>query len=315
MSIYKRGEVWYIYLTHHGQRIRESAHTTERQEAQRQHDELKAQLWQRKRVSGKTWREAVAAWVKHAPRDESDLYRLRALNVPDLPLAEFTAESLLDIIGERSPATHNRYCNMVSAILNLAGHPIKLKRRKLPPGTFRWLTRAEWRKLEKCLPPHLLPLARFAVYTGLRQWNVTHLRWEWIDMRRRIATVPPEEMKAGRVITIPLSNDAMNVLRSQVGKNADWVFPYKSGMPLGRIKLAWGKACARAGIKCRWHDLRHTWASWHVQDGTPLNVLQELGGWATYAMVLKYAHLSPDHLRKWVNNATKVRHTGGRKHA
>jgi len=42
---------------------------------------------------------------------------------------------------------------------------------------------------------------------------------------------------------------------------------------------AWRKALKRTGIEdFRWHDFRHTWASWHVQAGTPLNVLQELGG-------------------------------------
>ena len=46
----------------------------------------------------------------------------------------------------------------------------------------------------------------------------------------------------------------------------------------------------------RWHDLRHTWASWHVQAGTPLNVLKKLGGWASLDMVLRYAHLGADHL-------------------
>ncbi|ACQ97580.1 site-specific recombinase, phage integrase family [Burkholderia pseudomallei] len=44
------------------------------------------------------------------------------------------------------------------------------------------------------------------------------------------------------------------------------------------------------------HDLRHTWANWHVQHDTPLMVLKELGGWETIAMVQKYAHLAPSHL-------------------
>lgn len=59
----------------------------------------------------------------------------------------------------------------------------------------------------------------------------------------------------------------------------------------------WRAACKRANIKAfRFHDVRHTWASWHVQGGTPLQVLKELGGWATFEMVLRYSHLAPDHL-------------------
>jgi integrase len=42
--------------------------------------------------------------------------------------------------------------------------------------------------------------------------------------------------------------------------------------------------------------LRHTWASWHVQSGTPLFALQELAGWETEKMVRRYAHLAADHL-------------------
>lgn len=53
----------------------------------------------------------------------------------------------------------------------------------------------------------------------------------------------------------------------------------------------------RAGIEVfRFHDLRHTWASWLVQAGVPLSVLQEMRGWESIEMVLRYAHLAPSHL-------------------
>jgi integrase len=65
---------------------------------------------------------------------------------------------------------------------------------------------------------------------------------------------------------------------------------------------AWKNALERAGIEnFRWHDLRHTWASWHVQNGTCLQELLFLGGWSSFEMVLRYAHLSSDHLRSAAN--------------
>ena len=48
----------------------------------------------------------------------------------------------------------------------------------------------------------------------------------------------------------------------------------------------------------RWHDLRHTWASWLTQKGVPLNVIQEMGAWESTEMVKRYAHLAPEQFRK-----------------
>ena len=63
------------------------------------------------------------------------------------------------------------------------------------------------------------------------------------------------------------------------------------------IGSAWKRSLAKAEIThFRFHDLRHTWASWHVMHGTSLQELMELGGWKSYEMVLRYAHLAPEHL-------------------
>ena len=67
-------------------------------------------------------------------------------------------------------------------------------------------------------------------------------------------------------------------------------------------RKAWIAALGRAGIQdFRWHDLRHTWASWHVQGGTPLHALQELGGWESPEMVRRYAHFSAEHLAPYAD--------------
>ncbi len=118
-------------------------------------------------------------------------------------------------------------------------------------------------------------------------------------MSRRVAWIHPDEAKAGRAIGVPLNEDALDVLRRRLGRHRDYVFTYQ-GKPVDRCSTkAWKRALERAGIEqsFRWHDLRHTWASWHVQSGTPLQELMELGSWASYDMVLRYAHLAADHLR------------------
>ncbi len=86
------------------------------------------------------------------------------------------------------------------------------------------------------------------------------------------------------------------------------VFTYKRN-PVKQVNgVAWKKALKRAGIKnFRWHDLRRTWASWHVQAGTPLNVLQELGGWESASMVRRYAHFAADHLAAYAETLARPR--------
>ena len=96
-----------------------------------------------------------------------------------------------------------------------------------------------------------------------------------------------------------------------------YVFTYR-GKPVGDVKTAFMAACCRAGLGAyvtedgethyegfTWHGLRHTWATWHAQSGTPLEVLQKLGGWADPRMVQNYAHHSPGFIASYANNVSK----------
>ena len=109
----------------------------------------------------------------------------------------------------------------------------------------------------------------------------------------------PDEAKANKAIAVPLNDRAMAVLHQCRSAHPIYVFTYQ-GAPVNAVSTkAWKKALQRAGItNFRWHDLRHTWASWHVQNGTSLQELQQLGGWVSLSMVLRYAHLSSKHLRE-----------------
>jgi len=330
MSIYRRNEKgnWWIQFTApNGERIQRSAGTKIKQEAQELHDRLKAQAWRVKELGAKpprTWQEAVVRWLieqGHKKSIETDKIRLRWLDqhLHNASLDEIT-KSKVDAIKSAKKAegvsngTVNRTLALLRSILNRALQEWEWldttpSVRLLPEQSIRirWLTHEEADRLINELPEHLKAMARFSLLTGLRESNVTGFKWHQIDMQRHCAWVYADEAKGKKAIAIPLNDEAITIIRQQIGKHDTHVFTYE-GRPVTRANNhAWRKALIRADIKdFRWHDLRHTWATWHVQNGTPLHVLKELGGWASLEMVLKYAHFSCKHLEGYAGNSSRM---------
>lgn len=318
MGVFKRGDVWWIdFTTPDGRRIRESSGIRDRDKALELHDRMKVRYWEEQRLGVKpdrSWKDAAVRWVKetgHKRSHDKDIAKLRWLDryLGHLMLSQVSRE-LIDRIGEvkakeSSPANANRYLALIRSILRRArddwewmDHIPKVRLYREAKRRVRWITREQAAVLLKELPLHLREMAQFSLSTGLRQRNVSFLRWDQIDMARKVAWMHADETKAGRAIAVPLNEDALEVLRCRLGQHERYVFTYQ-GKPVERCTTkAWKRACERAGIEdFRWHDLRHTWASWHVQSGTSLQELMELGSWATYEMVMRYAHLAADHLR------------------
>lgn len=314
MSIYQVGKIWYLYITHRGQRIRESTETTDKREAQKIHDRRKAELWDVAK-GGINLNDVLALWLKSRPRSDRDKSAIKVLlrHYPSRPIPDVTSHGIADALGNRKPATKNKTIAIVNAAINLAadrGLCEKSYLKKIPVQNkrLRFLSHEEWQRLYAFLPSHLQPICLFAVLTGLRLENILGLMWQAVSLENNALWVDSVDSKSRKAISIPLSHEAMNVLlEMQKQKNDDgYVFHYK-GQPIGSIKTAWKKALLKADIDVvdgkssfRFHDLRHTWASWHVQKGTPLAVLKELGGWHSMDMVMRYAHLSPSHLKQWV---------------
>jgi len=325
MSIYKRKETWWIqFTTPDGRRVQQSAGTQIKQEAQELHDQLKAEAWRVKNLGEKprhTWQEAVIRWLSessHKKSIETDKIRLRWLHthLHNSKLEEITKTKIDAIKSAKqnegvSNATVNRTLALLRSILNRAKQDWEWldstpSVRLFPENAarVRWLSHEESDRLIHELPEHLKAMVRFTLSTGLRESNVTGLQWSQIDMQRHCAWIHADQAKGKKAIAVPLNNDALTVIRQQIGKHDTHVFTYK-GNPVTRANNhAWEKALIRAGITdFRWHDLRHTWASWHVQNGTPLHVLKELGGWSDLTMVLRYAHLSSKHLEEYAGNS------------
>ena len=328
MSLYKRNKVWWVrFSTPAGQQIRKSAKTANRQLAQEYHDRLKADCWRASKLGEKPrrkWEEAVERWLTEKEGEKvtlrDDIYHLRRAHAGlyGKYLDEIDRD-VLDALTESrvsdgvSNATVNRMLEVIRAILRRAEREWGWLERAPhvrtlpePKRRIRWLTHEEADRLLSELPGHLAAMMRLTLATGLREANVVGLEWSQLDLNRRCAWIHADQAKARKAIAVPLNADALLVLRQQMDKHPTRVFSYQ-GKPVTKANNhAWRKALVRAGIRdFRWHDLRHTWASWHVQQGTPLQVLQELGGWSDYSMVFRYAHLSVEHLAKYADRLSQ----------
>ena len=328
MSLYKRGNTWWIaYTTPSGRRIRRSAGTRNKTQARELHDTLKAQAWRVDELGAKpphTWDEAVVKYLKEKAGLRSldtvklhlrwldPYFRGRDLTEIGRTLIEQIAEARRerDKAGRcLNVATTNRVIEVVRAILRKACHDWewidRMPRIRLeaePKRRIAWITSEQAVRLLAELPEHLRDLAVFSLATGLRRSNVTRLTWSQVDLDHQRAWIYADQAKGGEAIPVPLNGDAMATVKAQIGKHPEYVFTYR-GNPIQQTNTkAWRSALKRAGIaNFRWHDLRHTWASWHRQHGTPLDRLKELGGWKSFEMVERYAHLSAEHLAPHAN--------------
>lgn len=270
------------------------------------------------KVMHRTWDDAVSRWlIEKADKAslKSDKCIIRWLNhyLTGLPIAEITRQ-VIDSLAHKKISTGaangtvNRMLALLRAILIRAsvdwewlGVIPKIRLLREPVRRVRYLTQSQAEALLFQLPQHLSEMAAFSLATGLRKGNVTGLCWSQVDLGRRLAWIHPDQSKTRKAIVVPLNIDALRVLTLQIGKHPIRVFSYR-GEPIRQVTTAaWYKALRRCDIEdFRWHDLRHTWASWHVQNGTPLHVLQELGGWESEKMVRRYAHFSAEHLEEFV---------------
>jgi integrase len=245
------------------------------------------------------------------PRSLPERYLLRALSVPLSATLPLSAKLIETTLSKHSGASFNRVLNMIGTIHRTSSiTPPQVSRKSIPPGRTRWLTAEEWARLLTALEaesPILAQMARFAVATGLRENNVLNLEWTQIDSKRRVAWWWADQMKGGTPHGLPLNDDAWAVLEARRGAHKKYVFPNPdTGLPYYKASnRAWYAALKKAKLKgVRWHDLRHTWASWAVMNGVPLGEVQSLGGWKTAQMVRRYAHFSTEHLAE---SAAKVK--------
>ncbi len=170
--------------------------------------------------------------------------------------------------------------------------------------------------------PDLLPAVLLALTTGARQGEILGLRWSQIDFKRRAITLHQGETKNNAGRALPLSGEIVELLqaRNKVRKiDDDRVFPPSADCKELGLREPWKAALVLAGIDVRpatrkgrhlnadkgkappvmtsdfrWHDLRHTAASYLTMAGVSAIEVARVLGHKTLAMSLRYSHLAPD---------------------
>lgn len=186
----------------------------------------------------------------------------------------------------------------------LESNPVqRVTRPQEPRGRVRFLSEEERERLLKaCQESSNLSLycaVVLALSTGARRAEIMGLRWPQVDLNRGLVVL--HETKNGEIRSLPLAGLALGLMRerSKVRRiDTDLVFP-SCIHPLqpADLRAPWELALKRAGIEAfRWHDLRHSAASYLAMGGASLAEIAEVLGHKTLAMVKRYAHLSDSHV-------------------
>lgn len=309
-----------------GARIRCSAGTKDRQAAQEYHDRLKASLWRQAKLGempDKIFQDAAVRFLQETAgqRDYATKQRHVAYwrgKFADRTIRSLTSDDIVDglpthrVYQKKKPtlltaATKNRYIATIKHMLYLSmewgwlDKVPKLPRYQEPDIRVRWEPPAVITRLVGALTLEWMrDAAIVAVATGMREDEILSMQPSQVNLDQHTAWVTHEEAKSKHARSVPLNDDAMAVMKRRLKTAGRYIFTRDGGEDVRVREIdrrAFNRACKVIGITdFRFHDLRHTWASWHVQAGTPLMVVQELGGWRSFKMVQRYAHLAPSHM-------------------
>jgi len=213
---------------------------------------------------------------------------------------------------QRNPATVVRYLAALSVVLTHAmkewgwmeDNPMrKVTKPKESRGRVRFLSDDERPRLLKICKestnPYLYPVVVLALSTGMRQGEIMGLTWDNVDLNRGRAIL--HETKNDERRAVAITGHALELLKelSKVRRiDSNFLFPSKGNSPrkVMNLHVPWKAALKEADIQdFRFHDLRHSAASYLVMNGASLAEIAEVLGHKTLLMVKRYAHLSEGH--------------------
>lgn len=239
-------------------------------------------------------------------------------------LAEITPALLCELKGKflrgttrynrtRKPQTWNRYISSLSCVLEMCmrewmwteSNPARrIRREKEAPGRVRFLSETERAELleacQKSRSQNLYPLVVLTLSTGMRRGEVWRLKWDQVDLAKGVIILSDTKNKDYR--RVPVKGLALELLKGHAKIrriDSNLVFPgdntHKTGKPF-HLDGFWGKAVKAAKLEnFRFHDLRHSTASYLAMGGATMLEIAEVLGHRTLQMVKRYSHLADSH--------------------
>lgn len=211
---------------------------------------------------------------------------------------------------KRSPSSVKRSMAVLSHLFNVAvieweyvpANPLyRVSKPKLPQGRTRYLSPDELKQLlvacQKSPCKHLLTFVVLAVSTGARRGELRNLRWKNVDWDN--GKIYLLKTKNGHPRSIPLVGIAYSMLKqkfAEEGQNSEFIFARADGQGPMEFNKHWLNAVRAAKLEdFRFHDLRHTAASYLAMNQATLMEIAAVLGHRTLQMVQRYAHLTEDH--------------------
>ena len=277
-------------------------------------------MWKQRHLKAKPtkyWEDAVLMYLERTALKENTRKKLTSLlkwvdqYLRRRSLLSITKQVIeeMAIAKEQTgcgPITVNIMLRKVKTILRRACYDWEwidkvptIRLRKEPASRVRWEAPETLAQVIALCPAHKRDAILLSLSTGLRKGHVAAMQKSWIDKEHGVITIPAHLYKNGKPHTSPLNELAMQIIERNWNNHEIYLFVYQ-GKPMKELNTkAWRDALKKAGITdFRWHDMRHTWASWMAQNGEQLLTIMESGGWSDYRSVKRYAHLAIDNLKQ-----------------
>ncbi len=325
MRVYQRNKRWWVDFSYNGRRYRKAAGRTKREALLKLGkivERLKEEANGTPVIAPRSFSQYAEEYLEYSKAEKAPSTYKRELCKMGFLCRIFGDRRLRDIrtvdiehykqarISKAAPATVNREIALIKHMFtkavdwNYADHnpAQRVKLFKEPSGRIRYLSLEERRLLLDECEGILKAVVMTALETGMRKGELQTLPWRNVDFERR--TIKVEHTKNNEARILPMSNTLKPALETlYLQRTGALVFSKDDGKPYGNWRKAFEKAAKRAGIAdFRFHDLRHTFASYMIMYGkVDIHTLQILMGHKTIQMTMRYSHLSQAHLLEAVN--------------